>query len=442
MQFPNVVETKRWISKGSLAVLDQVLISGANFAISILLARWSSSEDYGAFAVAFSVFLLLSQAHQALLLEPMSVFGASLYRSRVREYLGELLQMHTVMAVAILVVLDLCAIAAAVVWGSRILGSALVGVSIAATCVLLFWLARRGFYLKHAPAPAAGAALFYTISILGGLYLARLLGVLTPFRAFIVMAGGALATSAVMLIALKPKFAALRANADLRDAGRQHWEYGRWALLGALAMWIPYNIYYPVLSMMKGIDGAADIKALINLASPIQTITVALALLLLPYIARITRDRGVDAAAAATKRVTWLFCAGAVAYWILVIAFRNGVVMLLYGGKYSGLQHLIPALAIGSILQAIAAAIVIGLRAIRSPVSVFIAYSASMAASLTVGIAATWIWGLMGVIVGISISNLAAVIVALVLLKRCTSQQEKATKTISTVPVMREAKAS
>ena len=132
-------------------------------------------------------------------------------------------------------------------------------------------------------------------------------------------------------------------------------------------MWIPYNIYYPVLSMMKGIDGAADIKALINLASPIQRITVALALLLLPYIARITRDRGVDAAAAATKRVTWLFCAGAVAYWVLVIAFRNGIVVLLYGGKYSGLQHLIPALAISSILQAIAAAIVIGLRAIRSP---------------------------------------------------------------------------
>jgi O-antigen/teichoic acid export membrane protein len=442
MNLPSFAKTKRWVSKGLLAVLDQVLISGANFAISILLARWSSAEDYGAFALAFSVFLLLSQAHQALLLEPMSVFGTSLYRSRTRQYLGELLQMHTVMAVGILIILAVCAAMAVFVWHSPLLGSSLLGVSIAAPCVLLFWLARRGFYLKHEPAPAAGAALFYTVAILGGLYVTRLLGVLTPFRAFIVMAGGALATSAVMLLVLKPKFTSLHDHADLREAGRQHWEYGRWALLGALAMWIPYNIYYPVLSLLRGIDGAADIKALINLAAPTQRITVALALLLLPYIARITRDEGVDAAAAATKRVAWVFGAGAIAYWALVTAFRHEVVLLLYGGKYDNLQHLIPALAVSSILQAIAAAIVIGLRAIRSPVSVFIAYSASMAASVTIGIAATWLWGLMGVIIGIAVSNLAAMVVAFALLKRCTSQQHVVSRTVVAPVVISEAKAS
>jgi hypothetical protein len=41
-----------WFKKGSLAVLDQGLFSGANFIVNILLARWLAPEEYGAFAVA------------------------------------------------------------------------------------------------------------------------------------------------------------------------------------------------------------------------------------------------------------------------------------------------------------------------------------------------------------------------------------------------------
>src|SRR3954451_1960960 len=60
----------RWASKGGLAILDQGLISGSNFLIGILLARWLIPAEYGAFSLAFSVFLLLSYVYQSLLSEP------------------------------------------------------------------------------------------------------------------------------------------------------------------------------------------------------------------------------------------------------------------------------------------------------------------------------------------------------------------------------------
>ena len=53
----------RWVTKGGLAIVDQGLISGSNFLIGILLARWLMPEAYGAFALAFSVFLLLSYVY-------------------------------------------------------------------------------------------------------------------------------------------------------------------------------------------------------------------------------------------------------------------------------------------------------------------------------------------------------------------------------------------
>src|SRR6266481_10036339 len=70
----------RWVTKGGLAILDQGLISGSNFLIGILLARWLVPAKYGAFSLAFSVFLLLSYVYHALLSEPQGVFSGSAYR--------------------------------------------------------------------------------------------------------------------------------------------------------------------------------------------------------------------------------------------------------------------------------------------------------------------------------------------------------------------------
>src|SRR6516162_583127 len=70
----------RWTTKGGLAILDQGLISGSNFLISVLLGRWLMPAQYGAFALAFTIFILLSYAYHAFLAEPQGVFCGSTYR--------------------------------------------------------------------------------------------------------------------------------------------------------------------------------------------------------------------------------------------------------------------------------------------------------------------------------------------------------------------------
>src|SRR5260370_17857789 len=65
--------------KGGLAVLDQGLISGSNFLVGILLARWLAPEEYGAYALPFAIFLLLSFVSQSLCFGPVSPFRAPPY---------------------------------------------------------------------------------------------------------------------------------------------------------------------------------------------------------------------------------------------------------------------------------------------------------------------------------------------------------------------------
>src|SRR4051812_24575152 len=150
-----VRNSRPWCTKAFFAVVDQGLISGSNFALGILLARWLGAAQYGAYALAFATFVLLSLVYQSLLLEPMSVFGPSTYRSNLRGYTGTLIWIHIAIAFATFVVLGAGALGLAHFPRFGSLPSALIGASIAAPCVLLFWLARRAYYLKLASSQAA-----------------------------------------------------------------------------------------------------------------------------------------------------------------------------------------------------------------------------------------------------------------------------------------------
>ncbi len=144
-----------WVTKGMLAFIDQLLNAGSNFLVSVLLARWLSPEQYGAYALAFSIFLLLAGVHQSLLIEPMLVFGPSSYRDQLREYLGALLWINGLLGLVFTAVLALFALIAHRFALPGGLASALAGLSVAAPCVLLLWAARRAFYLEQGPAPGS-----------------------------------------------------------------------------------------------------------------------------------------------------------------------------------------------------------------------------------------------------------------------------------------------
>jgi len=149
-----------WATKGSLAIADQGLFAGSNFFVNILLARWLAPADYGAFALAFSIFLLLGAFHTAILTEPMLVFGPGKYADRFHSYIAILLRGHFVLMLPGAALLA----AAALVLGrlySPSVARAFLGLALAGPFILLLWLVRRAFYVQLRPGwAAAGGALY------------------------------------------------------------------------------------------------------------------------------------------------------------------------------------------------------------------------------------------------------------------------------------------
>jgi len=232
----------RWGAKGGLAILEYGLIAGSNFILGFLLARWMTPEQYGAYGLGFSIFLLLSFLYQALLLEPMSVYGGSNFRENLRGYMRTSLKMHNAISVAIFVVF---AIAAAVTYAtgkSPALAGALAGLTVAAPCIFLFWLGRRGFYLKISPGPAAVGAALYFVLVVGGVFVINRLHILSSFTAFLLMGGAAAVCGVALLTALRKVLAPSLQVPELRETWKKHWTYGRWALASSMFSFMSGNV--------------------------------------------------------------------------------------------------------------------------------------------------------------------------------------------------------
>jgi O-antigen/teichoic acid export membrane protein len=397
-----------WTAKAGFALTDQGLVSGSNFVISIVLARWLSPEQYGGFALVFAVFLLLSMAYQCLLLEPMAIFGSGEYGSRVRGYLKTLIAIHAIISGAIFVVL--ASAAALAHWRANTGGlpGALAGIGVAAPCILLFWLARRACYLDARSGVAAVGAVLYCASMMCGLWVAHSLGALSPFSTFLIMGASGLVAAIVLFLLIHSSLTGNESAPSALEAWRRHWGYGGWALGGAIASWIPAYIYYPLVGGFVGLGTVASLKALMNLAAPVTQLQAAFSMLLIPYATRRFRQGGEESVVRLGRLLTWGGLAAAVGYWLLIAGFQHTIFHVLYAGRYADVAALIPLAAIGSIFWAGTFGFSTVLRAMERPRAIFIGFGVAAAVSLGAGIPATHAFGLTGAIWGINVSDLAA----------------------------------
>jgi O-antigen/teichoic acid export membrane protein len=423
-----------WAMKGGLALLDQGVFAGSNFVMSILLARWLSPEQYGMYAVAFAVLLFLLNFHQGLMLEPMLVFGSSVYRDCLRGYVKALLLLHV--GISLAMVFGLFAAAAIIfkLGPASSLPGALVAVAFTAPTVLLFWMVKRTFYLKLSPAPSAIGAILYCVLILGGLYFLYQHNRISTLSAFLLMGFGSLVTSILLLAYLSSRLAPSANPPSLADTWRRHWRYGRWALAANAMMWVPINVFYPFLSRFSGLAEAGELKALMNFAAPMLQACAALHTLMLPYSARVLQERGPAGVSVLLKRMTLLCVGCAVPYWVVLLLFQGPAFRVLYSGRYTEVAYLLPVVALASVAGSAFFGPSIVLRSMESPRLIFAAVAVSSCVAVAVGIPLTRAWGLRGAVWSIVLSEALAFVAAVVLLRLKARRFSEIAPTLVAVP--------
>ena len=387
------------LGKGTLALTDQALFSGANFLVNVLLARRLAPHDYGAYSLAYAWFLLFAALHQALLIEPMMIYGSGKYFDRFRRYLLLLIGYHAALLVpAGLIIWLITATFGSDFGGAR---SAFQSMALASSMILLFWLMRRVFYVLLKPAWGVLSSVLYFVALAATLGILLAFRRLTPQAAFLAMGMSGVLVSSVLLWRLNTLSGAGGPRLSFAEVASDHWRYGRWSMASALASWFPSNIYYILLSAWLGLEGAAALRALTNFIMPATQGVMALNMLMLPALVRDRRHGGTRKMNQTMALFLLLLGGGCALYLSALWLFRDHLFQLFYGGRYSQYRGwpllLAGALPIGTCLYS---AIGNGLRALERPDRLFWAFVGSSAAAVLFGIPLTARFGVTGALLG------------------------------------------
>jgi hypothetical protein len=392
--------TARWVAKGVWAVLDQGLFALSNFFVNVLLARWLTPQDYGAFTLAYSTFLFLATVHTALLAEPMVIFGAGKQRDRLPLYLGVLMQGHWLLAAAAGVML---AVAGAIfsLAGQRSIGLALLAIGAATPFILLLWLMRRCCYIRIEPHLAATGGVLYMAIMLAGSYLLYRQGWLSSPAALCVMGIASLAAALWIRWTLPFQFMSGSSAVFRRSVAAEHWGYGRWGVGTGMLAAVILNLYYVLMPLRHGLESTATLKALTNLVLPAIHTFIALSIVIPPILVRV---RGTPRFHRTVHHLTWLACAGAVVYWLMLGSLHGYLVRWLYGGLYASDSQLLWLLGLLPIACAVISVYEGALRALEQIDRVFRAYLFAATATCLLGVPLMLVWGTGGAIVGLLIA--------------------------------------
>ncbi|NLE52738.1 MAG: lipopolysaccharide biosynthesis protein [Chloroflexi bacterium] len=404
------------LAKLALAVSDQLLFSGSNFVVSVLLGRWMLSNNYGAFTYAYSILLLLASFHNALLLEPFTILGSAEYRHSLKTYTQRIarLQLHWTVVVS-----GLSLPVGAIVWlaGNRALGEALLGLALAQGAILYFWYVRRKWYVVQRIGHAVIGTTVYAGVQIVAVYALHRASVLTPFSALAAIGvAGAIAGVIGQIAQLEDEQEP--APIRLAQVVRENWAYGKWVMLAGVLFWLTNQSYNILTGSLLGLTDTGGLKAMQNLINPVTQLLTAFNLVFLPWVTRRHAERGERVLYRDLILYTILSSGCAAVYWLALSLFGMPIFDLLYDGRYGEYVHLLPYLALLPVITALTASWTIGLRVLRQTQLLFWVDSAGAAFTITIGVLLVAQFGLSGAIAGTVISSASRVPVLVYLWRR------------------------
>ncbi len=393
---------------GFWAAFDQGSISAANFLATILIARSSTPADLGIYGVGFTALHLARAVQDGLVVQPVSVIGATLPPEDGRRYITStgLIQLllaclsSLVVAVCGAVVLDL---------GNDMAGAVLLALPFSFFSWQLQEYLRRLLYLRGSVFSAVLNTALANVIRLAFMAFLALQGRLTGPDGLDAIAWGSLAALAPGLWATRRFWSARPFN--LWETWKRNWGFGRWILGSSLANWSAVE-FYPVLTAgMVSFSAAGAYRALQNLVAPVHLLLRATDTFLTPRAARLYHENGRRSLTRAL-RLTYLF-AGIPIFSLLGLAVLFPVPLLrsLYGETYVPYSRGILLMAFFYALMYAYWPLQTAFKAVRFSMPIFAANLAATLVMFTAGLWAIQQWGVYGTIAGQAMNALVLNIV-------------------------------
>jgi O-antigen/teichoic acid export membrane protein len=361
------------IMKSGLSVIDQAVVSGANFATSVLLARFAVQEELGIYYLALSVIYFARGIQEQLVSAPYMIYCSRRKGRDLAEYAGSALVHQCVVMVLTAFVL-ITAIATGVL--PQHVAGAFWLLAVAAPLLLFREFARQMSFahleLVRATALDMAAAVLQ-FGVLLVLAMSGRLTVTTTLATIAVASGmaavGWLATSTRSMIACLP-FAA-------RD-WLHNWRFARWALASQLlSSTTPYVMPW-IIAVTHGEAQTGLLGACSTLVGFPNMFLMGLCNFLSPRTAQAYAQGGLAELRSVLWKAALLF--GATLGGVTIIAFVVGeqIAVAVYGPQFAGAGLIIGVLSLSVLANSIGVVAGNGLWAIERPSASFAADACSL----------------------------------------------------------------
>jgi O-antigen/teichoic acid export membrane protein len=384
------------------ALFDQCVVSGANFLTIYLFARYLDAVHFGAFMLAHTGLLLLTNLQQALLVHPHNVLAAPLARPDYQRFTGAL----------VLAQLSFCAGVCAVLGASGWLvarayspkaGGVLLALAIAAVPWMGQEFTRRVLYTRgESRAATINDAVTYGLQLMGAVALVGAWRDLaSPQAALYVLGGSSLVGVLIGLWQLRDhvRIDGRGMPASCTRTLAEVWNFGRWLIAQNAVAWFGAQGHSWVVAFLLGAEQVGIYRAathLINLMNPVFQACCTY----LPARGSLAYHAGGAAGLSQwVRRSLWMMAVALLPFGVVLAGFPGQVLDLAYGEKFTG-TNLALILALGTVSQFIGFwkyPFDLGLLALRSTKSIFYAYLIPVVLLLTSGAALIHFLGILGV---------------------------------------------
>ena len=242
------------------AIADQVMVSGTNFATTVLVARFLGIEEFGRFALAWLAVFFAQNVQIALVISPMMTIGAKQSTDDHASYSGAVVVQQFLFAIittGIVIAGITVADMARSDWG---LGQVMVPL---ATLVFIGQLTEflRRYYFTFNKARIS----FLVDAVRYGSQLLMLC-------ALFLVVGTSLNISKVFQILAASAFLGLCAGAfcfgpfrldwmSIRRVAERHWRFSRWIMPSAIATWCRENFIHTAVAAVLGLTELGALRA-------------------------------------------------------------------------------------------------------------------------------------------------------------------------------------
>jgi O-antigen/teichoic acid export membrane protein len=327
------LELRSTISTSSIALADQVVVSGLGFATSIIIGR-DSKEMLGLYYLALSIVLFVRGIQESLVAAPYKVFCHRQDVETLPQYAGSSLIHHTlvtILVIAILFVLTKIPLGTLMPDG---LQPTMLVLVLTLPLILLRELLRQLSFARMRFTGALAIDSCVAIVQIAGLAWLSSSGNLTVNRAYSVMAVACGGASLGWLLT-----STQRLEFD-RQAVTRHWKmnwtFGRWAVaaqvIGGIA---PYVVPW-ILSIVKNTEATGLFAACMTLVGASRVLTDAIFNLLTPKSAHAFHHGGREALVGMLVRWGTLFGVMMGCFTLGIFLFGEQTLMFVYGPQYAG----------------------------------------------------------------------------------------------------------